>query len=233
MALIRNRLAVASALAATITMTASPALAADLPLPRHAHAAAPADEIAQNRHWRHRDDGIDGGDILAGVLILGGIAAIASAVSNADRADRQSRSYPEDYRNGPRPYPEDSRYRAPAADRGYQAGGMDRAVDMCVNEVERQARVAAVDGANRTGEGWFVSGETANGAPWSCRIGNDGRIGDVDVGDNSGSYQDGYTGNGSSAYSGPAGAQYDDETYARARAAAGMSPYSPRAEAGY
>jgi hypothetical protein len=238
MALIRNRLAVASALAATITMTASPALAADLPLPRHAHAAAPADEIAQNRHWRHRDQGIDGGDILAGVLILGGIAAIASAASNADR---QSRSYPDDYRSGPRPYPEDSRYRAPAADRGYQGGGMDRAVDMCVNEVERRAEVVAVDGANRTGEGWFVSGETATGAPWSCRIGNDGRIADVAVGDDprgdgasySDGYSDSYAGNGSSAYSGPAGAQYDDETYARARASAGMSPYSPRVPGGY
>lgn len=40
-------------------------------------AAAPAD--AQYR-YRHRDRGVDAGDVIAGVAILGGIAAIASAV---------------------------------------------------------------------------------------------------------------------------------------------------------
>ncbi|MCG6119605.1 MAG: hypothetical protein MEP44_03065, partial [Blastomonas sp.] len=39
----------------------------------------------RNRGWRGRNRGIDGGDILAGALILGGIAAVASAASNSSR----------------------------------------------------------------------------------------------------------------------------------------------------
>jgi Ni/Co efflux regulator RcnB len=50
------------------------------------------------RDWhRHRDNGVDGGDVFAGLLIVGGIAAIASAASSKAKRDRQAR--------------EDSRYR--------------------------------------------------------------------------------------------------------------------------
>jgi hypothetical protein len=46
--------------------------------------AAPAD--AQRRHWRHHHDDIDAGDVVAGVAIAGGIAAIASAITQSNRA---------------------------------------------------------------------------------------------------------------------------------------------------
>ncbi len=76
---------------------------------------------ARDRHG----DGIDAGDIIAGAVILGGIAAIASAASKNDR------------------YRDDYRYR----DRDYRGGryGTDnprRAVEMCVRAVERDARRA-------------------------------------------------------------------------------------------
>src|SRR5687767_4784181 len=45
-------------------------------------AAVPAQ--AQSR-YRDRDDGIDVGDVIAGALIIGGIAAVASAVGNRNR----------------------------------------------------------------------------------------------------------------------------------------------------
>ena len=48
-----------------------------------------------------RDDGIDAGDVIAGVAIIGGIAAIASALSrNGDRDDYRYRDrYRNDYTN--------------------------------------------------------------------------------------------------------------------------------------
>lgn len=223
MALTGNRLAMGTALAAVLSMVATPVLAADIPLPRAAHAAAPADDIAQHR--RRHNNGVDAGDIIAGVLVLGGIAAIAGAASKADRRDRDYRDYPE-----PRPYPEDPRYRAPTEpyrgdyQSGGQSGGMDRAVDMCVAEVERSAQVGTVDNASRNGDGWFISGETGNGAPWTCRIGNDGRISDVDLGDNYRSDNSGYAAPSDDRYADGGqntGSQYDDETYARARAQLG------------
>lgn len=230
MALTRNRLAVGAALAATLSMLSTTAMAADLRLPRSDYRAAPANEVAENgrgRHHRH-DDGIDGGDILAGVLILGGIAAIASAASNADQRDRDYRPYPE-----PQPYPEDPRYSTPGPSYdggGYRSGGMDHAVDMCVAEVERSAPVGSVDSANRNGDGWFISGATSNGAPWACRIDNDGRISDVEVGDNFSADAGGYSGGYSGTNGAPADGQYDDATYARARAQLGTGGYTPSRE---
>lgn len=125
------RFSLAAALAATVSMVATPAFAA--PLPAIAAPAAPLvynatahDGAVQNRyrgwsqygryHNRHRG-GIDGGDVLAGVLVLGGIAAIASAASNSNR-DR-------DYRDDNRYRNDDSyRYRdnRPQAQDRYQDG---------------------------------------------------------------------------------------------------------------
>ncbi|HEY0625889.1 MAG TPA: hypothetical protein VGD10_04070 [Allosphingosinicella sp.] len=44
--------------------------------------AAPA-EARHRRHW-DRDDDLDAGDIIGAAVVLGGIAAIASAVKNSD-----------------------------------------------------------------------------------------------------------------------------------------------------
>ena len=75
-------------------------------------SASPAE--AQYR-YRHRDRGIDAGDIITGVAILGGIAAVASAL------DRDGGRYGYNYRD---------RYRD-----GYSA-----AVNACGYEAERMAR---------------------------------------------------------------------------------------------
>jgi hypothetical protein len=75
--------------------------------------AAPAD--AQYRD-RYRDrDGIDAGDIITGVAVLGGIAAIASAL------DRDGSRYGYGYRD---------RYR----------GGYNYAVQSCAREAQRMGR---------------------------------------------------------------------------------------------
>jgi len=60
MKLHRSRAALVAASLAALALTATPASA---------------------RHWRHHDHGIDGGDVLAGLLIIGGIAAVASAAT--------------------------------------------------------------------------------------------------------------------------------------------------------
>lgn len=74
---------------------------------------------ARDRHG----DGIDAGDVIAGAVILGGIALIASAASK----DRNDYRYG-DYRHG-------DRY-------GYGYDNPRRAIEMCVNAVERDARRA-------------------------------------------------------------------------------------------
>ena len=130
------------------------------------------DADAQNAEWRrcgwrgcwrgHRR-GIRGGDVLAGVLVLGGIAAIASAASNNNRRRdrdvvvverervRNDRDY--DYR------PENRR-----TNRSTTGGsGIDNAVSQCLNEIERDVRVDSVDGASRIAQGWVVTGTLFNG----------------------------------------------------------------------
>lgn len=215
MALKTNKLAAATTIAAAFSMLATPLAAAELPLPARAGAYDPSVETVQNHRWGRYRDRIDAGDVLAGVLILGGIAAIASAANGNSRA-RDGR-YPERY---PERWPDDDdvRYRTPGDYERSESRGLDRAVDMCVAEVEqRSGRVGTVDGANRDRYGWRVSGELENGREYSCRIGNDGRIGDVDVGDDLQSAAD------------PADGQWSDEDYARAREAQSAPQPAPDA----
>lgn len=105
MALI-SRFGASAGVLAALSLIASPAAAADLPQRAASHGGAALDvfgapafggsigDIAiggESVDWggcgyrcryRHRHRGVDGGDVLAGVLILGGIAAIASAANN-------------------------------------------------------------------------------------------------------------------------------------------------------
>lgn len=203
MALIR-RFAAASACAAAFSL-AMPATAVEVPqaAPVSAsHAAAVYEgETAQNHRWgRYRGrDRIDAGDVLAGVLILGTVAAIAGAAKrDRNRVERVP----------PPPYPDDRyRYRSGEYDGGGR--GLERAVDMCVDEIERgQDRVEGVDGANRTGEGWTVSGALEGGAGFTCRIDNMGRIRAIDIGGARGAHAPPAENN-----------QYGDDVYARARTA--------------
>ena len=196
MALIR-RFAAAGACVAAISLAATPAAA--LELPRSAPAIYQGDKAnGWGRRYHHHHDRIDAGDVLAGVLILGGIAAVASAVSKKDRAERYPASAP------PLPYPQDRGYRDYPSD----GRGLDNAVSMCVDQVERgRDRVGSVDSANRTAEGWTVSGALDGGAGFTCRIDNEGRIRTLDIGDARGALD-------------PAvDRQYSDDVYARARMA--------------
>ena len=190
------KLSSVSCMAAALSMAATPALAAEfapgtggtLTAKPGLHWDSDAGNAQRYRHWRDRDR-VDAGDILAGILIIGGIAAIADAASKP--------------RNAPR-YPEnDARYRQPANARSSDSGsGIDRAVDMCVNEIERDVRVDSVDGASRNGSGWNVTGTLYNGDGFSCQIDNRGQIADISYGGKVAVTQD---------------RQWDDERYRAAR----------------
>jgi hypothetical protein len=195
MARLFTRIAATAACAAALSLAASPAMA------RGWHGG-----------YRHHRGGVDGGDILAGVLILGGIAAVASAASNNNR-DNGDYRYRESY-----PYPDNRpEYRGSSSysGAGYSSGTIDSAVNACVGEVERgQDRVAAVDNASRTTDGWRISGQLDGGSNFNCAIDNDGRIRSVDLGD-------GYSFNDVPQYDSAAPGQWDDDAYARARSDAG------------
>ena len=174
-------------LVAALSMAATPVAAAELPSPKSSSdvpSMGVFDKDGANaerhRHWRR--DRVDAGDVLAGVLIIGGIAAVASAASKSSRdkreADYRYRGYPT------RPYPERPYdYRERRGDSRYDGGrGIDNAVELCVNEIERDVRVDTVDSVDRTGEGWRVTGALYNGDRFTCNIGADGRVEGVDFG---------------------------------------------------
>lgn len=186
------RIGSALALAASATMVASPAMARD------------------RWHHHHHNRGVSTGNVLAGVLILGGIAAIASAASKADRENSRQRDYRDgDYRDGDyRDMRPDYRGEYPprsSSAASWSGGGIDNAVNMCVDQVERgDEQVGSVDNASRATDGWRISGQLAAGGAFSCWIDNSGRIRNVDV--------------GGGHYGAPAGGQWSDDAYARARA---------------
>ena len=108
---------------------------------------------------RDRDrHGIDGGDILAGALVIGGIAAVAAAASG--RNDRRDRRY-DDYRGG--------RYDGYDNRRGYGISQRD-AVNLCVRAAEQtaarysygsRAEVYDIRDVDRERRGYEVKGRIA------------------------------------------------------------------------
>ena len=110
---------------------------------------------------RHDRDKIDAGDIIAGAVILGGIAAVASAVGKKDRY-RDGYRYGDNYRYRDRDYRYGDRY-----DRGdYRRGNARRAIKKCISAVERDARqagyrfadVTEIRDVDRERHGWEVKG---------------------------------------------------------------------------
>lgn len=133
--------------------------------------------------WGHRrhHDRIDAGDVLTGILIIGGIAAIASAVSSSDR-DRQRRR--DDRRDRDTDYPQDrGPGYAPAgnASPSWSEGGIGNAVDRCMQELSSGNGRDTVDGVSRAGEGWRVQGRTGEGKAFSCTVDGNGRIRNISV----------------------------------------------------
>jgi len=113
-------------------------------------SAAPA--FAGDRHRHDDDDGISAGEVIAGALIIGGIAAAVAASNDRDRdyGDRYDRDYPR-YNN---------RYDNPR-----------RAVEQCVRTAERtasrrysygrRAKVTDIRSIERERGGYEVKGRIA------------------------------------------------------------------------
>ena len=128
-------------------------------------SAAPAQAQWRDRDRHHdRDDGIDAGDVIAGALIIGGIAAVASAAGR-DRYDRYDR------------YDDYGRY-----DRYDRRGSSRDAVEQCVYAAERTAdrysyggrsHVTDVRKIDRRRDGYRIHGRIAVN-----QMGRDWRRGD-------------------------------------------------------
>ena len=143
-------------------------------------AASPA--AAQGWGWgggnwgHHHRDRIDAGDVLAGILIIGGIAAIASAANSKkrDRRDDDRPDYPGDRSSG---------YGSDHDQQWQQNAGVDSAVSRCTAEVSRGSnRGTSVESINRDGDGWRVQGRTGAGADFTCSVDGNGQIRNVQVG---------------------------------------------------
>ena len=178
--------AAAPAMLAALSLSATPSVAAEIPVQPAPASAVPdlswdagesSDYHRRYRYRRHR--GVSAGDVLTGVLIIGGIAAIANSAKQREERRRDYRDV--DYRDD-RYRDRDSRYRTD------DVRGIDRAVSQCVREIERDVRVESVDSVDRSADGWQVGGTLYNGDAFTCRIGPDGRIEDVDYSDRQARY---------------------------------------------
>jgi hypothetical protein len=156
------RFASTAAMAAAVAMASAPLAAAELPnlAPRVSVARpgvfdAAGKNAAEHRRRGHRD-GVDAGDVIAGVAVVGVIAALANAVSKQSQRDaRRTQGYP----YPERPYD----YRGPTDTRYDDSRGIDRAVDACMQELGRGGAVDTVDTVERTGNGWHVAGRLRGG----------------------------------------------------------------------
>jgi hypothetical protein len=131
---------------------------------------------AHDRGWGHHHDGIDGGDILAGVLILGGIAAIAGIASSASKT--RTAQAPA---NAPPPAPRDG-YVAQApggAAQGSADRALDAAVNACAGEAARQGDVDTIDDARAESGGVRVEGGLSSGRRFTCQVDGSGRVRDL------------------------------------------------------
>lgn len=140
-----------------------------------AAAAAVAVSSATPAMARDHRGGIDGGDIVAGALVIGGIAAIAAAASNNN--DRYG--YGDDWRG--RDGWNDDRYRQGF----YRQGNARSAIEQCVRTAERtasrysygRADVTDVRNIKQTRWGYEIKGRIAVNSS-----GRDWRRGDRDYG---------------------------------------------------
>lgn len=128
-------------------------------------SASPA--FAQRYNDRYDDDdGISAGEIIAGAVILGGIAAIASSAGR-DRYDRYDR-YDDRYRDR-------YNYRD-----NYRRGSARQSVDRCIRAAEQdagrytygRANVMEIRDVDRKRNGYRVKGTIAVGDGYSSRRGN-------------------------------------------------------------
>lgn len=225
------------------TSLALPAQATPLSAPSAAtsvHGWTVADETVHGHRYRGWDRRGHGGDILAGILILGGAVAVLKAAERSrERRDRDGRDWDRDgrypdsrypdahYRDRPGydgDYDDDAGYRDRGDLRDGAAGrGIDGAVEDCVAEVERSERVGSVDTADRTASGWKVAGDLAKGGRYTCSFGTDGRVRDVQIDGSRAGARDDNDAWGDDDNSWGESGQRDDDYYASARERIGGS----------
>ncbi len=107
------------------------------------------------------------GDVIAGVAIIGGIAAIVNAATRKDRD---------------RPVRYDSRYDDRTSRDASNRSGLDNAAALCIREIERDRRVERIDSIDRTAGGWRVAGSLYDGGGFTCTLGPNGRVDRIDYG---------------------------------------------------
>lgn len=114
----------------------------------------------------HRDR-VDAGDVIAGILILGTIAAVANAQQQRREDGRRAE---------PRGYPDAPDYAADRAPQWRGEGGIGAAIARCEDEVRagggQRPEIAEVV---RAGDGWRINGQTGDG-PFSCTVDGAGRL---------------------------------------------------------
>ena len=161
-------------------------------------SAVPAEARSRHGGWGHRHhDRVSTGDVLGGLLIIGTIAAIASAASNDRRERAPDYRYDPPYRDNQRYDPRDREYVPPVDDRPetgeappYGNGdAQTRAADACSWAVEAEmgddARVDRIDGTEANNGGWYVTGTASRLGgevrSFGCSYRN-GRVVDVSFG---------------------------------------------------
>jgi hypothetical protein len=136
----------AAILSATMAMTVATGIVA---------TASPADARWKRYHDRRID--VDAGDVIAGIALIGVIAAIADSADGGKKRERQrdrDRDYDRDYdqQTGSDYDRRDTR----------SADPRDNAADACILAVENRAgatsRVDRIDSVERDGSGWRVDG---------------------------------------------------------------------------
>ncbi len=132
----------------------------------------PAEAQWRGRHRHH--DRVDGGDVLLGALLVGGLFAVASAASRSERDRREREAYDERY-DVPPPPPRAGNYSSdayappppgtPDAPGAVPATDEDAAVDACASAAEsegakvaRIARVGSITAVDPSPDGWWVRG---------------------------------------------------------------------------
>ncbi|MEQ1509839.1 MAG: hypothetical protein ABL909_05485 [Sphingopyxis sp.] len=157
-----NRFAT-KARAAMVVLLAGSTLATAIP--------ANAQYYGRRDHDRHgRHDGISAGDVIAGAIVIGGLAAILSSGGNRDR--NRDRNYDPRYDRG-----HDNRYDGYDWDRN---GGSREAIERCVAAVERRSGrgndvdVQRITNIDRIRGGYQIAGNVAvdyrgRGGDWRDR----------------------------------------------------------------
>lgn len=144
-------------------------------------AAAPAQ--AQFRDRDRRGDGIDAGDIIAGALIIGGLAAVASSVGRNRGYNNDGYVY-----EGNNGYYNNGNYNNGYYNNGYNnAGDSRQAVEQCVYAAQQnasrysrngRAQVTDIRNIDRRRDGYTVKGRIAvntGSRNWRQGWGNDYR----------------------------------------------------------